>query len=190
MAEVFVCIGSNVDRTINVARAIEELEARFGSLRQSAIYESDPVGFEGDPFFNAVVMLKSDKPPGELISIFRSIEAKSGRRRDEPRLGPRTLDLDLLLYDAQVIRCEGVVIPRHEIVEYAFVLRPLAEIAGGRRHPLTGEAYADMWLRFDDSGQITRRVAASIRELSERGGTGRGRRTRLARVARISGADG
>lgn len=190
MAEVYVCIGSNVDRTFNVARAIDELEGRFGSLRQSAIYESDPVGFEGDPFFNAVVMLKSDKPPRELISIFRSIEAKSGRRRDEPRLGPRTLDLDLLLYDAQVIRSDGVVIPRHEIAEFAFVLRPLAEIAGGRRHPLTGETYADMWLRFDDSGQITRRVAASIRELSEHDGTGRGRRTRPARVAQWSGADG
>ena len=138
MARVYVGIGSNVDRTNNVARAIDELQGRFDDLRLSGIYESDPVGFKGDPFFNVVVSFTSGESPWKLVSIFRGIEAECGRRRDDPQLGPRTLDLDLLLYDDRIINRDGVVIPRHEISEYAFVLCPMAEIAGAQRHPVTG----------------------------------------------------
>lgn len=178
MAKIYICIGSNVDRVNNIARAIEELERCFGGLRLSSVYESNAMGFDGDPFFNVVAALASERSPLELISIFRAIEAASGRSRDDPRLGPRTLDLDLLLYDDQVIDRDGLVIPRREITEYAFVLCPLAEIAGALRHPVTGETYADMWSRFDGDGQVVRRVPARV---AERIVNHRGARTQHAR---------
>lgn len=190
MAGVYVGIGSNVDRAYNITRAIDALQNRFGSLQHSGIYESDPVGFKGDPFFNVVVSFTSGESPWTLVSIFRGIEAESGRNRDDPRLGPRTLDLDLLLYDDRVIDRDGVVIPRHEIIEYAFVLCPLAEIAGSQRHPVTGETYADMWSRFDDATQVVRRVASRVADLAHADPSARATGGRQRTAAQQDRADG
>ena len=174
MAQVFVSIGSNIDRVTNVSLSVEELTRRFGVLRLSSIYESDPVGFDGDPFLNLVAGFGTSRPPSELVSEFREIEAKSGRSRGAKRMGPRTLDLDLLLYGDQVIDEDGIVVPREEIARYAFVLGPLAEVAGGFRHPVTGDTIAEMWAAFDGSRQALRRVAPSVSALRDRPVSGTG----------------
>lgn len=168
MFRVYVCIGSNVDREKNVALALEKLRTLFGDLHVSSIYESDSVGFDGDPFLNIVAGFDSGDSPRELISKFRGIESECGRTRDDPRFGPRTLDIDLLLYGDKIIDCDGLLVPRKEITRYAFVLRPLAEIAGQRRHPVIGQTYDRLWSEFDVSGQRAERVAGSIAELFER----------------------
>ena len=86
------------------------------------------------------------------------IEDAHGRDRSGPRFSSRTLDLDLLLYDDLVIDEYKLKLPRNDIERYAFVLGPLAEIAGSKRHPVTGRRYADMWLEFDDSQQQLTRI--------------------------------
>ena len=174
MSEVFVSVGSNVDRERNVSLALNRIEARFGRLRLSSVYESEPVGFEGAPFFNLVAGFESEESPGEIVAAMRAIEEKSGRTRDEHRYGPRTLDLDLLLYGEMICDINGIVLPRDEIARYAFVLRPLAEIAPGLRHPVKGKTIAELWSEFDDSSQPTRVVSPRLDHAPDpREGSGR-----------------
>ena len=93
----------------------------------------------------------------DLLALLHRIEASRERERTV-HWGPRTLDLDLLLYDDAVIHEDGLTLPRDDITRYAFVLRPLAEIAGDARHPVSGERFADMWAAFDADSQRMRRV--------------------------------
>lgn len=162
MAKVYLSIGSNIARARNIAFALAKLRDRYGELKLSSIYESDPVGFEGESFYNVAVALESDDSPSELVRFFRAIEKQSGRARESPKYGPRTLDIDLLLYDELVCARSGLELPREEILRYAFVLRPLAEIAGTLRHPTAGKTIAELWSEFDDSGQATRRLQLEL----------------------------
>lgn len=156
MAKVFVSVGSNVDREQHIALALDLLRARFGEIQQSSIYESASVGFDGDPFFNLVVAFDSDAEPRQIVSALHGIEGHCGRNRDEKRFGPRTMDLDLLLVGDRVMRDADIVLPHEEISSQAFVLRPLAEIAGERRHPVSGDTLAAMWARLDDAAPLRR----------------------------------
>ena len=81
------------------------------------------------------------------------IEDACGRVRGAEKFSPRSLDIDLLLYDDQVIDSPPLRIPRSDILEYAFVLRPLAELAPGIKHPVTGRTLADHWADFDQASQ-------------------------------------
>jgi len=158
MARVYVSVGSNVDRERNVRSSLDALRERFGRLDCSRVYQTEAVGFEGEPFYNLVVGFDTDLAPRELVDLLHAIEAAHGRRRDQPSFSDRSLDLDLLLYDDRVVDEPGLVLPRPEILEYAFVLGPLAELAGGLRHPLLGRSYRALWDAFDTSGQAMRPV--------------------------------
>jgi 2-amino-4-hydroxy-6-hydroxymethyldihydropteridine diphosphokinase len=157
VARVYVSIGSNIDRDRNIALALQLLEASFGRLQRSSVYESAAVGFQSDPFYNLVVGFETRATPRQIQDALHCIEEASGRIRTTG-LSARTLDLDLLLYDDLVIDAEGLALPRGDIARYAFVLGPLAEIAGDQRHPVTGERYSDMWSAFDDTGQALARI--------------------------------
>jgi len=152
MAHAWVSIGSNIERSRNIALALELLEAHYGALEQSSIYESDAVGFDSAPFYNLVAGFQTDETPAALQAQLHAIEDRSGRARTSA-LTARTLDLDLLLYDELVIDEDGLVLPRDDITRYAFVLCPLAEIAPDERHPVSGRRYADHWADFDLDGQ-------------------------------------
>ena len=132
------------------------------------MYESAAVGFDSAPFYNLVLGFSTQESPQAIQEQLHAIEDRCGRQRTAT-LSARTLDLDLLLYDDLVMTDGKLVLPREDINRYAFVLRPLAEIAGTARHPVTGVSYADMWADFDDEGQpLTRcRLAACGRR--ERG---------------------
>lgn len=153
MALVYVSIGSNIDRKKNVKSSLAELRREFGELQQSRLYETEAVGFEGDSFYNLVVAFDTDLAPGQLAAILRRMEDEHGREREAGKFSNRSLDLDLLLYDDLQLDEAGLKLPRPEILEYAFVLKPLAEIAGERKHPTLGSSFATLWDRFDHAAQ-------------------------------------
>lgn len=157
MPRVWLSIGSNIDRERHIGGALERLRREFGELAVSRVYETEAVGFSGDAFYNLVVGLDTDLSPQELNARMHAIEAAHGRKRGGEKFAPRTLDIDLLTYGDQVLSRPGLELPRDEILKYAFVLGPLAEVAPHERHPLDGRTYAELWQAFDD-GQPLRPV--------------------------------
>lgn len=156
--KAYVSVGSNVDRERHVLHAVDLLRERFGELELSSVYETAAVGFDGDPFLNLIVAFDTDFQPGAIVSELHAIERRCGRRRGDARFGPRTLDLDLVVLGDRVVRENGIVLPREEVSTQAFVLCPLAEIAGKRAHPVSGETYAAMWARIEPSTGTPRKV--------------------------------
>ena len=149
MNQIFVGLGSNIERDKNIKAGLTALEKRFGHLVISSIYESEAYGFEGDNFYNLVAGFTCDLSLADLVNELKQIEMDYGRRREAERFKSRTLDLDLLLFDDLVLHNEEYDLPRKDIEEYAFVLCPLAEIAGNRIHPGKGQTYQVMWNKFD-----------------------------------------
>jgi 2-amino-4-hydroxy-6-hydroxymethyldihydropteridine diphosphokinase len=156
MHRAWLSIGSNQDRARNVRAAVARLRAAFGEVVVSPVYESEAVGFAGEPFYNLVAGIDTDMPVAELRRILRSIEDAQGRVRGPDKFAPRTLDIDLLTYGDARQPAEGL--PRGEILEYAFVLGPLADVAPDERHPTVGQRYGDLWTAFDHAAQPMRRV--------------------------------
>lgn len=145
---VYVGIGSNIEPERHVPAGLKALEERFGALRRSRVYRTRAVGFDGDDFLNLVAAFETRESPGAVAAALRSIEEAAGRRRSGVRFASRTLDLDMLLYGDRVIRSDGLDVPRGEILEQAFVLGPLAELAPRMHHPELGVSFAELWARF------------------------------------------
>ncbi len=160
MARIFVGVGSNIERERNIQAGLAALGQAFGAMTVSTIYESEAVGFTSDNFFNLVVGFDSSQTPEQVSATLQSIEFNFGRQRGGSRYAPRTLDLDLLLYN-DLVRNDGEInVPREDVTKFAFVLRPLAEIAGDSRHPVSGERYRVLWAAFDQSSQVLWPVAS------------------------------
>ncbi len=153
MAQVYVGVGSNVERETNIRSGIDALRQQFGEVAVSTVYESAAVGFDGDPFYNLVAHFETDSAIDLLGAILRQIEDAHQRDRSLPSFGPRTLDIDLLLFDDVVLHQGKLQLPRDEIEKQAFVLRPLAELSGELVHPVNGETLSVMWQRFDQLSQ-------------------------------------
>jgi 2-amino-4-hydroxy-6-hydroxymethyldihydropteridine diphosphokinase len=127
----YVGIGTNLgDRERNIRRALELL-AELGTVRNSTVRETDPVGVVEQPkFLNAVAEIQTDLPASELLERLLEIERRLGRDRStEERWGPRTIDLDLLLYGRETIEEPGLSVPHPRLTERRFVLEPLYELA-------------------------------------------------------------
>ncbi|KZX58381.1 2-amino-4-hydroxy-6-hydroxymethyldihydropteridine pyrophosphokinase [Halioglobus sp. HI00S01] len=163
MAQVYLGLGSNIERERYITAGLDALAQRFGELQVSPVYDSAAVGFEGQPFLNLVLALNTDLPVGELARTLRHIEIEHGRPPNAPRFSPRQLDIDILTYDDQVGMIEGVELPRGEILENAFVLRPLADLAPAGVHPVAKRTYRELWADYDQSSQEIVAVAFSWR---------------------------
>jgi 2-amino-4-hydroxy-6-hydroxymethyldihydropteridine diphosphokinase len=148
MARVYLSLGSNLEPHRYLPAAIAELRARFGELSVSPAYRSKSVGFDGADFVNLAVGLDTDLPPEALNDWLHALEDRHGRRRDVPRYADRTLDVDIVFYDALVLDGPGhLQVPRKEL-RHAFVLRPIADIAPAFRHPVSGLSMAELWAAF------------------------------------------
>ena len=162
MAKVYLSLGSNIDPENHLRRGIHELGERYGELMLSDVYQSAAVGFDGDDFLNLVVALETDEPPQQINAEIEAIHELAGRRRGEEKFSSRPLDIDLLLYDDLVIDEPALRLPRSDILEYSFVLRPLAELAPYLRHPCTGRTLAEHWREFDQESQPLTPVAGIL----------------------------
>ncbi|WP_365332692.1 2-amino-4-hydroxy-6-hydroxymethyldihydropteridine diphosphokinase [uncultured Porticoccus sp.] len=150
LAQVYLSLGSNIDRDHYIRAALDALAEQFGELKISSVYESESVGFVGDNFFNLVVGLSTELSVGELSGYLKALEYRHGRQPDCARFSSRTLDIDILTYADLTGRVDGVTLPRGEILENAFVLWPLAELAPDARHPLLGTCYETLWRNYSD----------------------------------------
>lgn len=162
MARVFVSIGSNIEREQNIRAAVQALRKRFGALVLSNTYESRPIGFEGENFYNLVAAFDTEDSPEAVAAILHDIERQQGRKRGPSHFISRSIDLDLLLYDDLLYEQATLRLPRPEIDEYACVLRPLAELAPEAHHPRSGETFAALWARFDQTIQPLFPVALEL----------------------------
>ncbi|WP_414675090.1 2-amino-4-hydroxy-6-hydroxymethyldihydropteridine diphosphokinase [Luteibacter sp.] len=148
MGRAYLSLGSNIDAGRWLGLAVAELRVRFGALDVSPVYRSAAVGFDGPDFLNLAVGLDSDLAPEALNDWLHALEDRHGRIRGGERFASRTLDVDIVLYDDLVLSGEGhLQIPRGEL-RHAFVLKPMADIAPGLRHPVSGHTMAELWAAF------------------------------------------
>ncbi|MDP1698638.1 MAG: 2-amino-4-hydroxy-6-hydroxymethyldihydropteridine diphosphokinase [Xanthomonadaceae bacterium] len=146
MAIAYLSLGSNIDAERNLRSSIKALRSQFGDVLVSPIYQSAAVGFEGDDFLNAAARLETSLDPIALDAWLHDLEDQHGRRRDVPRFSSRPLDIDVLLYDALIFKGPGnLELPRSELAEQAFVLRPMVDIASQCVHPIIGRTLREIW---------------------------------------------
>jgi 2-amino-4-hydroxy-6-hydroxymethyldihydropteridine diphosphokinase len=158
MIPVYLGLGSNIERERYLLAGLDAMQRLFGALRLSSVYDSPAIGFDGQPFLNMVIGVETDLSVADLIQALRAIEYAHGRSPHASRFSSRQLDIDLLTYGDACGVVDGVVLPREEILENAFVLRPLAELAPEAVHPGVGRRYADLWAAYDQHSQPLARV--------------------------------
>ena len=159
MARVYLGLGSNIERERYLTAGLDAMQGLFGELALSSVYDGAAVGFTGQPFLNLVAGVDTDLTLEQLAARLRHIEFEHGRPVDATRFSPRQLDIDILTYDDAVGKFSGVTLPREEILENAFVLCPLAELAPEVLHPVAKRSYRALWRDYDQSAQALTKVA-------------------------------
>lgn len=149
-----IALGSNLaseagDRETTLREAVRRLRSLGEVVRVSSFHDTAPVGYLDQPrFLNGAVVLETELGPEALLRGLLEVERSMGRRREVPK-GPRTIDLDLLLYGDAVIQSEELTVPHPEMHARRFVLEPLAEIAPEMRNPVRGLSVAEMLAELD-----------------------------------------
>jgi 2-amino-4-hydroxy-6-hydroxymethyldihydropteridine diphosphokinase len=147
----YVSGGSNLDAEQNLLLAARALKASYPGARFSHCYRNQAIGFDGPEFINFVAELPVGGMPRDLKAELERIELLCGRERGAPRWQPRTMDLDILLFGDVVLQEPGLTLPRPDLVRWAFMLGPLAEVAPDVVHPLQRRSIAALWRDFDQA---------------------------------------
>ncbi len=157
--EVFLSLGSNLgNRTEYLRRAIHILGTEAGEIvSSSSVWETAPWGFESDnSFLNMALLLITDLSPAVMLAKIHSIEKDLGRERTGEGYSSRTIDIDILYWNNEIISTEGLNIPHPLIRERMFVLAPLNEIAADFRDPVSGQTVAEMVFNCTDKANLER----------------------------------
>jgi len=158
---VYLSLGSNVgDRAANLDTAISHLRALGTIVAQSSLYETEPMEVERQPWFlNSVVALETELMPKQFLARTLAIEQKMGRRRTQVK-GPRTIDIDILLFGGSVVETPALTIPHPAMHERRFVLEPLAEIAPELCHPALKKTVRELQNALPPRGATVRKFTA------------------------------
>ena len=169
MTRAWLSLGSNLEPEANLRAALRELRGHFGDIIVSPVYRFPAVGFDGPDFLNLAVGIDTDVGAGVLNEWLHALEDRHGRRRDVPRFSSRTLDIDIVLFGNQVVKEQGnLEIPRPEL-KYAFVLKPLADIAPDVKHPVLGKTIGELWREFPLEKDHSERVVLAPSPAGGRG---------------------
>jgi 2-amino-4-hydroxy-6-hydroxymethyldihydropteridine diphosphokinase len=155
---VYLSLGSNLgDRLEHLRRALTALqEAGLQISRVSAVYETEPVGLRSQPWFlNVVAEAQTEMFPVQLLDCAQGIEIRLGRRRLLEQ-GPRTIDIDLLLYGDFRIRSERLIVPHPRMEERRFVLQPMSDLSPGLRHPVSRHTMLELLAATPDRSTLRR----------------------------------
>jgi 2-amino-4-hydroxy-6-hydroxymethyldihydropteridine diphosphokinase len=145
MSEVWIGLGSNLgDKRANIERALDFLAQSCLVADVSSLYKTEPVGFQDqDWFLNCAAKIETDLEPRPLLDLLKSLEQRLGRTQ-RIQNGPRTIDLDILIYGGRVVQEPGLAIPHPRMHERLFVLAPLREISPSLVHPVLGKTIAEL----------------------------------------------
>ena len=157
----YLSLGSNTgDRAKNLHEAITRLSQVGKVVAVSSFYETEPVEFTSQPWFlNCAVGIDTDKTPNELLQAALAIEQAMGRKRTQKK-GPRNIDIDILLFEDEVVDEKGLKVPHPGLTSRRFVLEPLAEIAAEARHPALKKTVLEL-LAALPAGQAVRKLERS-----------------------------
>ncbi len=156
MSTAWLGLGSNINAENNIGAACRELQEKFGDVCFSPSYSSKSVGFDGDDFINLVARIDTTHGPLELRQYLRDLEDRYGRNRDTPKFSDRSLDIDILLYDDLILSSPLLEIPRAEVLKFAHVLKPLADLEPDLIHPTQRRRMADIWASSELDGSSLR----------------------------------
>ncbi|MBS7563538.1 2-amino-4-hydroxy-6-hydroxymethyldihydropteridine diphosphokinase [Mucilaginibacter sp. Bleaf8] len=156
MIDVYLLLGSNLgNRQLFLQQAITHIQAQVGQvIRQSAVYETASWGkIDAPAYLNQVLLVQTNYQPRALLNELLQIELLLGRVREE-KWGSRTMDIDILFYDNDIINEPGLIIPHPELHKRRFTLEPLAEIAPHLQHPLLDEAILVLKNKLSDNLEV------------------------------------
>jgi len=157
MKKVFLGLGSDLgDRAENLRLAVEYIGASAGAVKGvSPVYETEPVGFTGKgDFLNMTISIETDLTPTELIENLMNSEKLLGRTRDGSKTTSRTIDIDILIYENEIIDHQSLSIPHPRMHERKFVLVPLNDIAPDLVHPVIGKTIRELLESCEDKSQV------------------------------------
>ena len=153
----YLSLGSNQGRKLNnLQEAIYEIAESIGAIHKiSSVYKTDSWGFKGDDFYNICIAVSTYLPPEELLRNILNIETKLGRKREQNnKYTNRKIDIDILLFDDEIVFSKNIIIPHPRMLERKFVLVPLAEIAGNTLHPIEKKTLTICLNNTIDTSQI------------------------------------
>ena len=162
MTQIWLSLGSNLQPERHLCMALRELARHLGKAQISPVYETAAEGFSGPDFLNMVAGYHTGLPAAALITLLADVEESLGRVRGREKFSSRSIDIDLLTYGDEVVTDCGKHLPRHDIIDYAFELKPLADIAPHQLHAVTGKSFSQHWREFASKPRHMRQVSPAL----------------------------
>lgn len=151
MPKIYLSLGTNVNREKMLRECKKQLQKHFANTQLSPVYENPAIGFSGADFYNCVLAFDTQLSLEELIKILAATQLALDKKWNENEFSDRLIDIDLLLYGDYVSDNLDDKLPRQDITRYAFVLKPLTELAPNECHPILNKTFQQLWLEFDQT---------------------------------------